>query len=166
MKLFNSCPLVGSRISIETRASCAPHWQTRTHNYIDFHSATHENHINWENQPSRISQRRKNKILLEQFSIVDSVGRRRNPRWSERRNISDTRQFVWLREKISSATDSAGERAGNGKKGFNCVLSRTKFRIIQFANCLAIAGRANRRQFGGKGKKSFFSLSFGNAREL
>lgn len=41
------------------------------------HSATNENHINRENQPSRISQKEKN-ILLERFSIVDSVERRRN----------------------------------------------------------------------------------------
>lgn len=54
---------------------------TRTHTrFIDEQQSTS---INRENQPSRISQKKKI-ILLERFSIVDSVERRRNPRWSER----------------------------------------------------------------------------------
>lgn len=103
--------------------------------------------------------KKKNKILLEQFSIVvDSVGRRRNPRWSERRNKSDTRQFVWLREKISSATDSAGERAGNRKRFQLC--SQSHEISDHSVRELSRDSRSSRKSspiWGEKRKKSFFS---------
>lgn len=117
----------------------ARHWQARTHKHHIAYMISIE-----KTSPSRISQNEKSiEFYFERFSIVDSVGeRRRNPRWSERR-IKSTRQF-WLREKRSHLQQNL--QASEREKRFSL------FRIIQFANNPAIAGRKFKRL----GKVSLF----------
>lgn len=131
--------------------------RTHTH-FIDEQQSTHENHINWENQPSRISQKKKI-ILLERFSIVDSVERRRNPRWNERARIkpttfihSFTRRLFEKRSLLQ--VDSAGEREAKR------IQLSSHHRIIQLANCLAIAGRIGRLKNVGNLKSLNTSAQF------